>query len=80
MKTKRPQLVETDEIGFDADGFAIHKPCGERVTEEWSITRTESYNLKRDGTAVITSEGGDDKECDGAWCDGCDTQVKIQKE
>ena len=74
------QFKETDEIGFDGDGFAMHAECGERLVEEWCIASTEEYYLKRDGKTVLASEGGDDKDCDGVWCPKCSVPVAMEKE
>jgi hypothetical protein len=70
---------ETHEVEFDGDGFAVHRTCGARLTEDWSIARTESYGIKRDGTLEMLSEGGDDKDCEGVWCGYCDARVTLEK-
>jgi hypothetical protein len=74
------KMIENDMIEFDSEGYAVHRECGTRVIEEWSITRCESYHLKRDGTATLADEGGDDKECEDIWCEKCDVQVYVDRE
>lgn len=71
---------ETGEVSFDTDGFAVHKRCGERLFEEWNITRFEDYHLKRDGETVLAGEGGNNRECDGVWCADCDVAVTMVRE
>lgn len=69
---------ETGEVGFDKDGWAVHKPCGTRLSEWWSVSRDEEYSIMRDGTIVLVPDGGDDKDCDGVTCDTCDVRVTLE--
>ena len=71
---------ETGEVGFDDEGFATHKPCGERLVVHWSVTSIEDHYLRRDGTTMFVEDDCDSRECDGVWCDACDVEVEGRME
>ena len=72
------RLTETEDVGFDAQGFAVHRECGERLIEEWTITQYKGYAVKQDCDREWVGDDGSDRECEGVWCDACDVEMTLE--
>ena len=74
-----PVFKETDVVGFDSNGFAVHKRCGKKLVESSTVSKLEGHNLKQDGTTKRAYSNDNGTEYDGVWCEQCNVRIVLEK-